>query len=158
MTDRDIDAATQARLDSMTTQEPRTGVQVEPLSELRARIIAERDRLPKARLDPGELLHVREDTGALLTEVQRGSLRGQGAMIGWVLNEIDQMLASKSGSETVPVVREGLEPIRREVIAAIIALPQPTLGIAGGVNRGAAVDAINAVFAARLNEDARHGK
>jgi hypothetical protein len=40
--------------------------------------------------------------------------------------------------------------LRKELRAAVTALPQPTLGLAGGVNRGAVIDEIERVFRAAL--------
>lgn len=41
-----------------------------------------------------------------------------------------------------------LDGLREALLATIVDLPQPTLGRAGGVNRGAVIDAINREFAA----------
>lgn len=42
--------------------------------------------------------------------------------------------------------------LREALVVAIVDLPQPTLGRAGGVNRGAVIDAINREFAALRDE------
>ena len=69
-------------------KQARAAGRAEALAEVERAVVEERDALPTSRLDPGELLHIREDTGALLTEVQRGSLRGQNAAFGWLLNRL----------------------------------------------------------------------
>ena len=69
------------------------------LRALRDEVENARSTLPRAVLAPGDLLHTDEATGALLTEVQRGSLRGQGAAFSWVLGRIDLLLAANDIEE-----------------------------------------------------------
>lgn len=63
------------------------------LRELAEKIRAEQAALPVATIEPGEVRATLPD-GSLLTEVQRGSLRGQGAALGWVLNLINELPAA----------------------------------------------------------------
>ena len=57
--------------------------------------------------------------------------------------------AAPLGDDT-PSLDEGL---REALRAAIVALPQPTLGKSGGINRGDALDAIERVFLAALAQE-----
>lgn len=58
------------------------------LDRIEARVREAQAELPKVELLEGEVLHTIAEgprKGGLVTEVQRGSLRGQGAALGWML-------------------------------------------------------------------------